>query len=664
MGSAIESPATGYLRIETYHGRHRRQGDFAGVRTCFDIDENDEYLAARELLVRRCRVWASEPVDAALLAAALDSRHYSADGRLTYWTPQDVRRFLQEWAPRHFRGGEDKLETASRTLRALLRFIDAHGLRDPRGSPRADNDAAIDAAVETWVNETSGLRQPYPAQPSDVADLEAARRQRTLAQLPVQLPGMDVLEESAAGSTATRRLRSLSQWLGRDGKALDDGKLSPAQAQELAVELQSIGDGPDPSATGAIAEAKRERLADLYVAWAKRMRLVRSHRGRLVTVAKAEPLLRQPLELWRRAFDVLPMLDDVVCRRPTRRQTSMVHAVYPEMVPDVLNSLYSLPAAMPVKRMEETVWWHCCADWDEAGVDVDGRKRRAVDLDLSRVWDVLTQLGALEWSFEEPDPMFRDDLNSEDARRPFAEQVCARLGEELSGRCRLMRLSDVATWVIRERMLDEGREAGLLGELAESDAGEMLSVVTQHYTAGAAAKEVAGWMSAHDAGVETLLDEARSSAFRCRAASILDLLHDVSGDSGKLLRRMRSDPTLAPSALVSLVETGTLELLDLTEPERQLLTAESSLRLMELDGPEAVVAGLDELSGAEVRTIVEKILASGHPDVRGLEEFRILVARPLTYNGAVRHGKPPPQPTVENGRLGATRRARTRRRGG
>jgi len=61
------------------------------VRTCYEIEETDAYLAARELLLlRRCGAWAEADglvMSLPLAGALLDSRHFSSDGRLGYWTP-------------------------------------------------------------------------------------------------------------------------------------------------------------------------------------------------------------------------------------------------------------------------------------------------------------------------------------------------------------------------------------------------------------------------------------------------------------------------------------------------------------------------------------------------------------------------------------------------
>ena len=69
-----------------------------------------------------------------LAEALLDSRHFSSDGRLGYWTPAQVRRALLEWIPEKVTAPDEDLLDAPETLRTLLRYLDAHGLRDPRGA--------------------------------------------------------------------------------------------------------------------------------------------------------------------------------------------------------------------------------------------------------------------------------------------------------------------------------------------------------------------------------------------------------------------------------------------------------------------------------------------------------------------------------------------------
>ncbi|HZE42103.1 MAG TPA: hypothetical protein VE172_25180, partial [Stackebrandtia sp.] len=421
------------------------------------------------------------------------------------------------------------------------------------------------------------------------------------------------------------------------------------------------------------ADAKARSTADLrgislYVHWAIEARLLRRHSGRLAPLARTAAVVRSPLRLWRAAFEAVSRIGPELCRPPRGENRSMLAPIFGDVVPDVLNSLYSLPHPMPLVRLEETVWRHGCGsyfDVDQYTGYYERDRRRLVHRDLDRLWRLLSGLGAITEAVGVADPMFSDDLieaaGAPEPTGPFDAQTCLRLADDLGMPGRLIHLNDLATAVLRDHMLDEGREAGLVGELADAEASEMLSVVTQHYPPRSKAAEVEKWLSVHDATVEALVDAARATPLRSRAAAILELLYDVDPNAPKLLRRMRSDPSLAPTALVCLVETGTLDLQDLTAPERQLLTAESSLRLMEMDGPEAIINGLGELPGPDAQTVLHRVLTSGHPDTHALEEFRDLVVAPLEDQGVTGWPSPPPKPGP--GRIGATRRARLERRG-
>jgi hypothetical protein len=81
------------------------------------------------------------------LEALLDSRHFSTDGRLGHWTPAQVERALLHWIPGKVTATPEDLLGAPETLRSLLRYLEATGLRDPRGATVAENEAAIEAAA-------------------------------------------------------------------------------------------------------------------------------------------------------------------------------------------------------------------------------------------------------------------------------------------------------------------------------------------------------------------------------------------------------------------------------------------------------------------------------------------------------------------------------------
>ena len=121
------------------------------MRTYYEIGDTDAYMAARELLLRRCGAWAGVNglvMSLPLAGALLDSRHFSSDGRLGYWTPAQVRRALLEWIPEKVTAPEGDLMAAPETLRTLLRYLDAQGLRDPRGAAIEENEHVIERRRE------------------------------------------------------------------------------------------------------------------------------------------------------------------------------------------------------------------------------------------------------------------------------------------------------------------------------------------------------------------------------------------------------------------------------------------------------------------------------------------------------------------------------------
>ena len=125
------------------------------MRTCYEIEETDAYLAARELLLRRCGAWAEANGLVMSLPLAESPAGFAALqlGR--------AARLLDPGAgapgaagvdPGEGHGPRGDLLDAPETLRTLLRYLDAHGLRDPRGAAAEENESAIDAAAKEFAD--------------------------------------------------------------------------------------------------------------------------------------------------------------------------------------------------------------------------------------------------------------------------------------------------------------------------------------------------------------------------------------------------------------------------------------------------------------------------------------------------------------------------------
>lgn len=679
------------------------------MRTFFEPGESDAFAVAQDLLCRRLAGWVqAQGRDADLLVAesALDYRHRGTrDGRLALWTPQYVRGFLLDWLPRTLTllPGDDPPD-APGTLRLLLRYFGAAGLTDPRGASTEENERAIDAvaadypaamadrqrwglakfwattAAEEGVDITDpGALQRFTerTQRGDVRFDEEllekiAQRHRTegpaaagraLPQLPVSLPPEGILREQAGASPVVRRLRGLAEWPGASGRALTGtGQLRLADARELAGKL-ATGDR-----VNQVRSAAGLPVLSLTFEWAKQARLVRTAKGRLYAVARARPALQDALALWLRAFEALFELRGPLLGARAWRPESMLFDLYDEVLPDVLNTLYSLPEPMPWPRLRDSVHLAYRAAFS-LPEDDDLRVRmwlEHADADLHRVLDVLEDLGAIERFTGRAADCYLDIPLDEEAAGPLpagmppelaellAEQGLLprgsggaeaaarveRLREELTGGdVELIRLTALGTHAVRRRLLDEGRDAPLVGELREAPAAGLLGVLAEHYDPASARAEGEAWIAAHGGHARALgllTDAVKAQPYRTRAAAMLDTLATVLGEAEGtgLLRALRGDPVLAPTALFVLDRRGLLNPDDCTDAEGMLMIAEGMLQMLESAGPQGTLEALLDSGHQEARQAVSAALASGHPDATGLAELRILVGDQLRGRAA------------------------------
>ncbi|TYB53457.1 hypothetical protein FXF51_49295 [Nonomuraea sp. PA05] len=635
------------------------------MRTWFEPEEAEEFEAAKDLLIRRCVSWAEEhsyPVDDLLLSAAVDARHESRDGRLAYWDGAGIRFFLLRYVPYKVTAPREELDLAPATLRTYLRFLDVTGLRDPRGatlaeaeeiieSTRAEYAAALDdptlrgvatfwahtaldqgvdltlpGAFERFKGDLDAGRVPYDEQVLDQIMQNrflygGIEEERAFPQPPVSLPPASELAEAAARSQTVQRLITLADWVGKDGRALTAaGNLRVADALEVSALL---GTGEDELRVRSATDLPQ---LNLLLAWAKKLRLTRTSKGRLFRVAKAAPLLRDPEALWRRAFEVLPELGRVVTVPvATWRPEPILAEIFEEILPDVLNSMYGLDE-MPLVRLEETVWLACQEYFvlDQEDERLRDLWRREVARDLGRMFEALSDLGAVELTCGPSDPLYATDLD-----HVFSPEATERLRTALAEPdLPLIRLTPLGLRGVRDRLLAEGRDAPLLGELAAAPPAELLGVLAQHYPPQDAAAELQGWLARLGQDVETLLEAVRACPFRTRVAAMLRVLAEALPGK-RLLHDLRHDPVLGPAVWTLLIDDGEMDPGALSEREHLLMGAENFLSALELAGPEGLTEQLRRMGGGDAYEFVEAILASGHPDAVGLRELRELVAEPL-----------------------------------
>jgi hypothetical protein len=645
------------------------------VRTYFEIEDEDPYLAGRDLLLRRCSRWAAAnglTLSPLLAGAIMDSRHFSSDGRLGYWTPVQVRRALLEWLPEKVTAPRTEFMQGPDSLLTLLRYLGAHGLRDPRGATAEENEAAIDAATAEFAAAVAdqdsygaakliataatrrGVDVTDPAAMeaflSDVqtgqAGLDAGllaralQRQaerpgigaeRTYAQLPVQLPPAAQLREAAEASRVVAQLRSFTEWVSPLGRTLTTaGHIRLADAREL---IGLLSTGEEHLAFRSAAELLG---LNLIVTCAKKARLVRKQGSRLVQVAKSRPVLVDAEALWQRAFETLfdPDLASAVCPpnwpdEPPRP----VALLYDLVVADVLATIYSMEHPVPTARIAESVWELVQKHFDVTWLSPLGlaAERGRMENDLDHILDAFETLGAVASVNDVADGVFSADLGEEygmpdGTDRPFAGERAAALRQRLAVPGRLVSFSPLGTRAMRQRLLVEGREAGLVGELADATAAELLGTIAEHYTPDTGAAEIAIWRAAHDGSIEPLLQAVRECPFIIRRVAMMTVLSHALPEWDELAMRLSRDRELWP--IVLLMRKDELDPGRVSPEDAFMIMTASVLELLELGGPEAVLTSLGSLPRAQRNDIIREVSGSGFPAAETLEDFVSLIARP------------------------------------
>ncbi|MFG1968314.1 hypothetical protein ACGFJC_03275 [Nonomuraea fuscirosea] len=541
------------------------------MRTWFAPDEAAEFAAAKAVLLRRCLVWAGE-------------RGRPAD-ELLISAAVDSRH--------HSRDGRLAYWDDAQIRRFLLAWVPKQVV-----APREVLDLAPDV-LRTYVRylAATGLRDPRGCTPeqADAAIARAAVPFRRTLDAGRTDADHHVLEELLE-ARFTEPALSLDETraAARPPIALPPpADLTAAAARSVTVQhLTALAIG-----TGDVSAAPD---LPLLRAWADALGPC------------AADLIEDQEALWRRAFDVLPEL--------SRGAATALPRLFGRLLPVVLDTLYGMDD-VPLARLEQIARPACRQGFDENLARET--RRHCLARDLARTLEVLSDLGAVELTRGPILPLHTDaGLFRED---DYLEST------DLAP---LARLTPLALRAVRERLLADGHDAPLLGELATAEPAELLGVLTQHYPPREAAAELNGWLSRPGQDVECLLRAVSACPFRSRATAMLGVLVDALPQGGVLLRELRHDLILGPTALTLLMDVGEVEPMGLGQREHLLLGAENFLTMLEVGGPQALIAQLRGLAGREAYRFVESVLASGHHDDEGMEDLRDLVAEPLrlTYS--------------------------------
>ncbi|MDQ2874611.1 MAG: hypothetical protein M3Y33_07320 [Actinomycetota bacterium] len=510
-------------------------------------------------------------------------------------------------------------------------------------------------AIEAFLRDgPEGLPEVAPdvvqAAIARQARLPALNVERKMPQLPVRLPAREELAAAAERGTVVGQLRALVEWLGPGGRALTTAKnIRPADARELVALL---GTGEEGLKFRSAAELPG---LNLVVTWALQARIIRRQGTRLLPVVKARPLLADAEALWQRAFEAAFVIGAAACPPLWADEpSSPVQRLYDVIVPDFLASIYSMEEPVPVPRLAASVWQTVQSRFDLdflSPLGLMGLRARA-DNDVEHIFDAFEALGAVTSARGTASEVFSQDLNGDDG--PFGGGEASELRRQLASPVRLVALTPLGTRAMRERMLAEGREAALVGELADAAPAEMLGVVAEHYTNSSAVAEIARWRESHGGSLDPLVQAIDDCPFVTRRVALLQALASAVPEGPHLLADLARNPARRP--VVLLARRTDLRPPDATPEEATCMMIGTLLELLELGGPEAVTEQLNRLSPGRRKEMVRTVIASGFPVPETLEEFRTLVAAPIL------HGPPRPHPTAHVTRTQRTRPKRPHRR--
>lgn len=585
--------------------------------------EDEGYQRERERLLDRYGAWAAQQGISRdnLMAAGLLDWKWEAGGELAFWTADELRELLLEWCPQALAIPDEDLPRVIPNVRAFLRFLDESGLLDPGGDRLGALDATLDWVEPRFLEAMRDTSRFSPAKAAlsamraegvDLDDSRAVDRFLSEFQLPAEIrlagrgavdrprfppvatPPLDELQAAAAAAPAVRSLCQLAEWVGEGRKLTAKGNLTVAEGKELAAHLGLA----DPSAimTARVGSSRDLAGLDLALAWAKSLRLVRVHKGRLVRVKQWQRLLDDPLELFNRAFDELPRLGAELLPR------GMVESAFlgglAEATVDLLAALYVAEEPVGIDELAVHVWeQHLLERLDEA--DAAGPLvevwRITTAFEVAQLLAKLQDLGVIERS-RPGDGETRVEADIAPEAAPLDPEVESLTGTVLSelGQVRLQ-LTPLGIWRTNVLLRALGADAPVIGDLAGKDVEALIDGVAD-YDEEACRAELRIWCRERGtAAAGELAAYARTASRFERRMMAFTALEEAGTAAETEVRAMLSDPTLRPYAQMWLVQNGFDDERSLDPAAATLLMAETLATILDIDGPASLVEHMEEL---------------------------------------------------------------------
>jgi phosphoglycolate phosphatase-like HAD superfamily hydrolase len=412
---------------------------------------------------------------------------------------------------------------------------------------------------------------------------------------PVRLPGAADLIAGAEASVLAAQLRTFVRWLGTGRALTGTGRLTLADARELAGLLDV--DAPYLATVRSSAELP---AVSLVLHWALAARLVRTVKGRLLPVKRAAPLLDRPVELWQRAFAALDELGGHLGGAELPYPgPSLLRWALGDMLAALWLGLYTAGGTpIPVELVHDLVQTTISEEYGFAGASLTEEVERQLwRRDVDTMLDALTTLGAVHCAVS-TDPDDRAKIM------------------ELSGRAdpdtTLVELTPIGLWAVNQQLREQGLSAPAVGELAgasiDAVCGRLRDAAPDVLEA-----ELDAWVRARDAdSAAAELDRFLTAATEPwqRLFGLLALTR--AGASGVAVgHRIRSGGGLLAAAVTPwLVDCGELDPAAVPEAELVLGLAE---HLAALHGLGYLIAELTGRPVAEQVELVRQLGTADHP---------------------------------------------------
>ncbi|MBE9374691.1 hypothetical protein IQ251_09550 [Saccharopolyspora sp. HNM0983] len=569
------------------------------MRTAFIHGETEQFAAAKAELITRCSGHA-DGEDIAPQASCLLDGKFARDGLLTWWSTEDVQRYLLRWAPRELQVPD--FSAAPRFLHVWLDFLQEEGLLDTPDTADELHEAveeltaAHKAAMadpgewgadkfwsatmlefgldtgdpESVIGFMTGVESGEIDVDTDLAEQieerDDAAEPPAVWLPPVVLPEDDPQQAEAEHTEALARASAVVEWIG-SGRELD------SDVSELAEKL-----GIDGFETGVLLE------------WVRHAGLVRVAGERLVPSVLAQPLLAEPGLLWDGLWRGVQQLADVLAE-PLDELTDPAEA-FSDVLGSMLTVLYVRDEPVSAEVLTEAAADLLAAgaddEEDEADEDTD---EEAPEAGVDEVREVVRPLLSL-WS------ALGAVRAMPDADDPAESEV--------------FELTPLGLGAARASLRESGYRAPVAEELIPHSA-EVVALVAADADGDALGVLVPGWIEFR--GAEQAAEQLAGLLRRVDDPGIritaLWLLEQVGAPGVAAAAGLAEDPVAGHAVRVWL--QGRQEGPEVRlEADDELLFVLDGMTAVAGDSPETVLEEFQEWTVDQQLAVVEKLPSTGH----------------------------------------------------